>query len=380
MSLILDNNSDLQQRTSKKTEPVNNNTTRALNFGNVSKQVSFNDGNKEGYYQVRPKALKPSQHNPRPDWIIDDAWLVRHVGIDMDDIFESNIDSSCLIKIQEEEVDGKIVESVIYPEFEDLINNPDPSQKKDYDFLVSLSKSIRDVGQIQPIEIESDSQNNTLVVLEGHLRRLACILGRVAYIKAIRNEGLHDLSKREKVARQITENSLRTNVSVYGNYLLSIDEINENPKISVRDLSGRLKIHKDLASAFIKLINQADKYHPVILETLKKGELSANNLIKVVSHSRQDRQLLFIEKILKKNNKENLLVPVARGRDGRKRSVATFQIKSQENCIKAGNNLLKHLPALRDYSKLSSVSSVEDMIMLLKKFENFLLEMNSEDK
>ena len=101
MSLILDNNSDLQQRTSKKTEPVNNNTTRALNFGNVSKQVSFNDGNKEGYYQVRPKALKPSQHNPRPDWIIDDAWLVRHVGIDMDDIFESNIDSSCLIKIQE---------------------------------------------------------------------------------------------------------------------------------------------------------------------------------------------------------------------------------------------------------------------------------------
>ena len=36
MSLILDNNSDLQQRTSKKTEPVNNNTTRALNFGNES--------------------------------------------------------------------------------------------------------------------------------------------------------------------------------------------------------------------------------------------------------------------------------------------------------------------------------------------------------
>ena len=380
MSLILDNNSDLQHRTSKKTEPVNNNTTRALNFGNVSKQVSFNDGNKEGYYQVRPKALKPSQHNPRPDWVIDDAWLVHHVGIDMDDIFESNIDSRCLIKIQEEEIDGKIVESVIYPEFEDLINNPDPSQKKDYDFLVSLSKSIRDVGQIQPIEIESDSQNNTLVVLEGHLRRLACILGRVSYIKAIRNEGLHDLSKREKVARQITENSLRTNVSVYGNYLLSIDEINENPKISVRDLSGRLKIHKDLASAFIKLINQADKYHPVILETLKKGELSANNLIKVVSHSRQDRQLLFIEKILKKNNKENLLVPVARGRDGRKRSVATFQIKSQENCIKAGNNLLKHLPALKEYSKLPSVSSVEDMILLLKKFEDFLLEMNSEDK
>ena len=380
MSFILENNSELQHKTSKKTESVNNGTTRALNFGNVSKQVSFNDGNKEGYYQVRPKALRPSQHNPRPDWVIDDEWLVRHVGIDMADIFESNLDSHCLIKIQEEEHNGEILESVIYPEFEALINNPDPAQKKDYDFLVSLSKSIRDVGQIQPIEIESDEENNTLVVLEGHLRRLACILGRIPYIKAIRNESLHDLSKREKVARQITENSLRTNVSVYGNYLLSIDEINENPKISVRDLAGRLKIHKDLASAFIKLINQSDKYHPVILETLKKGDLSANNLIKVISHNRHDRQLLFIEKLLKKNNKEIALEPTARGRDGRKRSVATFQIKSQESCIKAGNNLLKHIPSLREYSKLSSVSSVDDMVMLLKKFEEFLLEMNSEDK
>lgn len=380
MSFILDNNSELQNKISKKSEGHSNGTTTALNFGNVSKQISFNDGNKEGYYQVRPKALKPSPHNPRPDWVIDDAWLVRHVGIDMEDVFESNMDSSCLIKLEEEEVDGKIIESVIYPKFEELINNPDPSQKKSYEFLVELSRSIREQGQIQPVEIESNEQNKTLVVLEGHLRRLACILGRIPYIKAIRNEELHVLSKRDKIARQITENSLRTNVSVYGNYLLAKDEVSDNPKITIRDLCSRLKIQTNLGGTFIKLINQIDKFHPVIYETLKKGELSARNLIKVVSINGQERQLIFIEKLLKKNKKEPLSAPVARGRDGRKKTVATFQIKSPENCVKAGNNLLKLIPALSEYSKMTSVSSVDDMILLLKKLEDFLLETNSEVK
>lgn len=377
MSFILDNNSEFKNKVVNKVESQSNGATTALNFGHVSKQISFNEGNKEGYYQVRPKALRPSQHNPRPDWLIDDEWLVRHVGIDMEDIFESNMDSNCLIQIKEENVNGKIVESVIYPEFEDLINNPDPSQKKAYEFLVSLSKSIREQGQIQPIEIESDDTNKTLVVLEGHLRRLACILGRVPYIKAIRNEDLHTLSKRDKIARQITENSLRTNVSVYGNYLLARDEILENSQITVRDLSQRLKIKKDVAASFIKLINYPNKFHPIILEVLKKGDLSTNNLIKATSFIRIDLQLAFIEKLLKKNNKEILSLPVARGRDGRKKSVATFQIKSPENCIKAGNNLLKYIPDLSKYAQISSVSSVDDMILLLSKLEDFLLEKNS---
>lgn len=377
MSFILENNSDLQNKSSKKLDNFPNGTTTALNFGNVSKQISFNDGNKEGYYQVRPKALKPSQHNPRPDWLIDDEWLVRHVGIDMDDVFESNMDSKCLIQIKEENVNGKIIESVIYPEFEELKNNPDPAQKKAYEFLVSLSKSIREQGQIQPIEIESDNENKTLVVLEGHLRRLACILGRIPYIKAIRNEDLHTLSKRDKIARQITENSLRTNVSVYGNYLLARDEILEHPQITVRDLSQRLKIKKDLAAAFIKLINHPNKFHSIILDVLNKGDLSTNNLIKVTSITRTDLQLSFIEKLLKKNKKEVLSHSVSRGRDGRKKSVATFQIKSPENCIKAGNNLLKYIPELSKYSQISAVSSVDDMILLLSKLEDFLLDKNS---
>lgn len=379
MSFILDSNVDLQTKTSKKAEVSNNGTTRALNFGNVSKQISFNDGNKEGYYQVRPKALKPSQHNPRPDWVIDDGWLVRHVGIDMNDVFESNMDSNCLIKITEDDVNGEIIESVFFPEFEELMNNPDPAQKKAYDFLVSLSKSIREQGQIQPIEIESDEQNNTLVVLEGHLRRLACILGRIPYIKAIRNEGLHTINKKDKIARQITENSLRTNVSVYGNFLLAQEEILENPQITIRDLSARLKIEKDLSSSFLKLISNHEKYHSKILEYLKSGELSSRSLMKVVGINGQDRQLMFLEKLFKKNKKENLSTPLSRGRDGRKKSVAKFQIKSSENCIKAGNNLLKFIPALGKYAQISYVSSVDDMEKLLKKLENFLLEINSED-
>ncbi len=383
MTMILENNMSEagSMATSKKKTTSSNDITRALNFGNVSTQVSFNDGNSEGYYKVRPKALKPSDHNPRPDWVIDDNWLIKHVGVDMHDIFESDTDSNCLVKLQEDTVDNKSVEYAIYPEFEDLLNSPNVAQKKEYEFLVNLSKSIRTTGQIQPIEIESNTESNTLVVLEGHLRRLACILGRVPYIKAIRNEGLHNLSRKEKIERQITENSLRSNVTVYGNYKLACEEIEEGKKLTVRDLSSRLKIQRDLAAAFIKLISNPIKYHPLILQTLAAGNLSANNLIKVVSLGRQDRQESFLIKLLQKNNliSSDVAAPIiSRGTEGRKRSVASMQIKTTENCIKAGNKLLSCIPDLKIFSNISEVSSVDDMVSLLKSFEDFLLEVNRE--
>ena len=286
-----------------------------------------------------------------------------------------------MVKLQEDTVDNKSVEYAIYPEFEDLLNSPNVAQKKEYEFLVNLSKSIRTTGQIQPIEIESNTESNTLVVLEGHLRRLACILGRVPYIKAIRNEGLHNLSRKEKIERQITENSLRSNVTVYGNYKLACEEIEEGKKLTVRDLSSRLKIQRDLAAAFIKLISNPIKYHPLILQTLAAGNLSANNLIKVVSLGRQDRQESFLIKLLQKNNliSSDVAAPIiSRGTEGRKRSVASMQIKTTENCIKAGNKLLSCIPDLKSFSNISEVSSVDDMVSLLKSFEDFLLEVNRE--
>lgn len=384
MSLILGNSSPEQPVVARKNTSLSNgDATRALNFGNVSKQVSFNDGNNEGYYKVRPKALKPSDHNPRPDWVINDDWLVKHVGIDMTDIFDSNMNSTCLVTLIEEEIDGKFAERAIYPEFDALLNTPDIAQKKEYEFLVSLSKSIRETGQIQPIEIESNIERNELVVLEGHLRRLACILGRVPYINAIRNEGLHNLSRREKIDRQITENSLRSNISVFGNYKLACEEIKETQKITVRELSSRLKIERNLASTLIKLISSPNKYHPTIFAALEAGYISANNLIKVTAITRQDRQELFISKLLQKNN---FLLPtqirqvVSRGMEGRKRSVASMQIRTTENCVKAGNKLLQIIPELKNYALISEVSSVDDMMKLLKSLENFLLENSAEEK
>ena len=383
MSMIIGNGSSEPTATSKKTSQSNGDAIRALNFGNVSTQVSFNDGDKEGYYKVRPKALKPSDHNPRPDWVINDSWLVKHVGIDMQDIFESNMDLNCLVQIKEEVVDGKSIEIVIYPEFEQLLNSPDIAQKKEYEILVNLAKSIKEVGQIQPIEIESNLENSTLVVLEGHLRRLACILGRIPYIKTIRNEGLHNLSRKEKIGRQITENSMRTNISVYGNYLLASDEINESKKITVRELSAKLKINRDLASALIKFISNHENYHQCILDALKAGNLSSNNLIKVVAINRKDRQEDFVNKLLKKNN---LGLPghapklVSRGTDGRKRSVASLQIKTTANCIQAGNKLLKCIPELKKYSSISEVTTVDEMNNLLKNLGTFLLEITNGNK
>ena len=376
MSMILGNSNLTPSGVSGKSTQSKGDVNKALNFGNISKAVSFNDGGMEGYYKVRPKALKPSPHNPRPDWGIDDRWLVTHVGIDMDDIFESTNSSECLVQIQEEELDGKHIEHVTFPEFNDLKNNPNPLQQKEYEFLVRLAKNIREIGQIQPIEIESNPEGNALVVLEGHLRRLACILGRVPYINAIRNEGLQGLSQREKIGRQITENSLRSNLTPYGNYQLAIDEVKENTNITVRELRDRLKIKREFASALLKVIGHPEKFHPLILETLKTGDLTVTNFIKVTAISSLDRQENFISKLLKKEKLEVKSDIKTRGTDGRRKSVATMQIKSHEQCLKAGNKLLDLLPQLKEISNIHIVESVDDLSSLLKSFEKLLLDIN----
>lgn len=380
MTFLLGTNNQVKKKDHKQ-ERKNTNATQSLNFGTVSKQLSFNDGNKEGYYQVRPKALMPSIHNPRPDWVINDDWLVRHVGINMQDVFENEFDSNCLVKLNEVEEKDKIIEVVDFPEFKNLYNSPDSSQKKEYEFLVSLATSIRETGQIQPIEIESDSENNKLVVLEGHLRRLACILGRIPYIKAIRNEGLQNLTKREKIDRQITENSIRSNISVYGNYKLACNELSENPRSTVREITSRLRIQNTLAASYMKLIKKPDDFHPLILEALQASLLSTRNLIKVVSFKRKDMQEQFIMKIINKNKVEafsSKLETSKRGTTGAKKSVATFRIKSTENCIRAGRKLLRCMPELSEFSDIKEVKSVEDMVMLLNDLEKYLLETSDE--
>jgi len=366
----------------KKSEDIQqNDTTKTLNFSSVSKHLSFNEGNKEGYYQVRPKAIRPSDHNPRPDWVIDDAWLVKHVGIDMEDVFENEMEEKCLVVIKEIEKNGEMVEEVEFSSFDDLRNSPNESQRKEYEFLVQLATSIREVGQIQPIEIESDPDGKVFVVLEGHLRRLACILGRVRYIKAIRNEGLQGLSKRDKVGRQITENSLRSNVSLCGNYKLSIDEINENKKISSRELSNRLKIQKDVASAFIKLASNPDNYHDIIYKALEGNLLASRALVKACSYKRKDMQESFVLKIVKRNKSDIGIKPEdkVRGVDGTKKTVASFRIKSVENCVRAGGKLLSSIPELSERSNVKEVKSVDDMIAVLKSLEEFLLNTSNEE-
>ena len=149
-------------------------TTESLNLGNVSKELTLNDG-EEGLCKIRPKALRPSSHNPRPDWYIDDEWLKKHVKVDFTDLFESEIEGECLVKIHEIEEKGEIVEKAVFPTFKALIGSPNPNTEKQFEFLVELAKSIRDLGQVQPIEVETDHERKCFVVLEGHLRRLACI-------------------------------------------------------------------------------------------------------------------------------------------------------------------------------------------------------------
>ncbi len=165
---------------SKKTKakPKSLSTIQSLNLGNISKELSINSGDK-GLCKIRPKALQPSSHNPRPDWYIDDEWLKKHLLVDFDDLFENDLVSDCLVKITEIEEEGKIQEHISFPAFNELAGSPDPKTEKDYLFIVELAKSIRDLGQVQPIEVETDHDNCCFIVLEGHLRRLACIVGRI---------------------------------------------------------------------------------------------------------------------------------------------------------------------------------------------------------
>jgi len=271
-----------------------------------------------------------------------------------------------------------IKEEISFPTFDDLLGNPDESTRAQYEFLVDLAKSIHQKGQIQPIEVESDLESQTLTVVEGHLRRLACILGRVPYIKAIRNEGLKHLSKESKIERQIAENSVRKNVSIWGVYNLAVGILDSNQKLSVRDLGQKLNISKNFAAALKKLYLEPSSQSSRILQLMKENKLSSKSIIHVLSIKSIKSQDEWLNKQpgltiseLTDTSIEPKVKP--RGKDGRKKSVATIKIKNKDNCVKAGNKLLTIIPKLSELTDISNVETVEDMIAIFDALEKYLL-------
>tara|TARA_B110000879_G_scaffold81488_1_gene113082 strand:- start:1417 stop:2565 length:1149 start_codon:yes stop_codon:yes gene_type:complete len=352
-------------------------TTESLNLGNVSKELTLNDG-EEGLCKIRPKALRPSSHNPRPDWYIDDEWLKKHVKVDFTDLFESEIEGECLVKIHEIEEKGEIVEKAVFPTFKALIGSPNPNTEKQFEFLVELAKSIRDLGQVQPIEVETDHERKCFVVLEGHLRRLACILGRLPFIKAVRNEGLQEVSKEVKIERQITENSIRKSLTPFGIYKLASSFIDSFPSMSTRVLAEKLKISNTYAAIFKKLVVSKSKFTPLLYVCLEKDLLSTKGIQNVSIAKSIKSQELIIKKYLGKEYDDISGQTASESKkikkEGRKRTVSTLRISSEESCIKAGNKLISLFPDLAKKSELDSVSSVEDMDKVLSELINYLLE------
>lgn len=351
--------------------------TQSLNLGNISKELTLNTG-EEGLCKIRPKSLRPSAHNPRPDWYIDDLWLKQHALVDFDDVFENELESSCLVKITEVEENGDITEKVVFPDFNALQGNPEFKTKKQYEFLVELARSIRDIGQVQPIEVETNHESNCFVVLEGHLRRLACILGRVPFIKAVRNEGLQEVNRDIKVERQITENSLRKSLSPYGVYKLVAEFLEASPGLTTREISNKVKISQTYASLYKKLVVSQKKISPLIYICLEKDLLSSRSLKSILAAKSLKSQENLLKKFLGKeyeslteykNSKPKEIV-----KEGRKRSVSMFKISTESDCIRAGNKLLSLLPSLKANSELKEVSSIEDMDKVLNALVNILLE------
>lgn len=367
--------SKTKRSNSKKVKPLS--TVESLNLGNISKELTLNSGEK-GLCKIRPKALKPSSHNPRPDWHIDDEWLIKHLLVDFDDLFENDLDSNCLVKIREFEEGGKVFEYAEFPAFSELYADPDPGTESDYNFLVDLAKSIREVGQVQPIEVETDHENGCFIVLEGHLRRLACIIGRLQYIDAVRNEGLQDLDIDKKVERQITENSLRKNLSPFGIFKLVSHFIEADPKISTRELANKIKISQTNASVFKKLFVNRSKISALVYISLEKDLLhikALRTILAVKSINAQEKILKTIIGTDFENMVETKKVETkVRHKDGRKRTVSSFKISSEENCIKAGNKLINLLPDISERTSLMKVNSVEDMDKVLEALVNYLLE------
>lgn len=316
-----------------------------------------------------PFSLIPDPDNPRPGEVINDQWLVDH-------LFLGTENSLC--KFDETKKQFYI------PLFSELPNQDHRVKEDDYNFLRDLAYSIRVDGLIEPIEIfladkNNDPayfQDNTLeygyVVLEGHQRRLAAMMGNVSSVTCIEITDETMLAKlkvnHRKLRRQLSENNLRKNLTVAQNFLILKQLLKSEDAISlpVKELSSVVGLNEDIVGALRRACLQENDLPPDFINVIIENLVNFSWIRTWVGKSYEAVQ----EEInrLKTGEKHNPKPkPKVRGRQGGAvKKSAVFKINDEQDSIILRNFLLHRFPEIKtEFDELSSFSSIEKLLNVI---------------
>jgi len=320
-----------------------------------------------------PWLLIPDPNNPRPGEIIDDGWLHRVLKL-------GKPDSLCFAS-----EGGWVV-----PKFDSLSGDLGGAKKEDYEFLVQLSESIRHDGLIEPIEIfladkkyEPEYFHNIdlehgYVVLEGHQRRLAAMLGginRVTCIK-ITDEGLlaRLKVKHRKLRRQLSENNLRKEVSAGQHYQIVkqlFSTLMDGEDLSASELSQISGLNIKSAETLKKVVCAKEgRYPSVLYKNLLDDALSMRKLRDLSSKSFDEINDYFSPVLTPVKTKAKVKVRGMKG--GRVKRSVSFKLSNEDDTVAVNSYLAKVVPELEiDEDESSPFKQLESLLkQLVEKAKN----------
>ena len=316
--------------------------------------------------ELSPWSLIPDPDNPRPDELIDDAWLNRVLKLNSEE-------SLCF-------VEGR---TLSIPSFKSLSGDLGGVKEEDYEALIMLAKSIRHEGLIQPIEVFladkkyepsyfiNRADDHGYVVLEGHQRRLAAMVAGVKTVTCIKIQDeafIKQLQvKHRKLRRQLSENNLRKSLTpgqhykIFQQLLISNNGDDNLTSLQLCEISG---LSQKVCEVLKKLILAEEGRYPGLLyEKLGEGELSFRVLKDLVYKSFDEIILYFEPQVIKEKSPKATKSRGTQG--GRTKKSATFKINSESDSLLLGRYIQQHIPGL-DTLELDD-SPYKNLEMLLKR-------------
>lgn len=300
-----------------------------------------------------PFLLIPDPNNPRPGDEIDDKWLKEHLRI-------GTTNSLCFF--------NQTNNTFHIPTFDDLKKTNKTIKdtlRDDYNFLRDLAFSIRRDGLIEPIEIFLADKNNDLeyfknisdefgyVILEGHQRRLAAMIGEVQTVTCIEITDETTLArlkvKHRKLRRQLSENNLRKGLTITQNFLLVKEIINddEGKLISVKELSSIIGLNEDIAGALRRLCLNYRQLPPEMIKLVETNSVSFKWIRawvgKPYSEIQQEIDRLKSKNEINPSIGKKKVKPRGYNGGAVKRS-ATFRVKDVQDTNILRDYLLKKIP------------------------------------
>ena len=357
------------KRAAKSTDTVSpvDSTTSLLNSAKIANAASDFDEKKDNIQLKKffPLSILPDPNNPRPKWSIDDAWLNRHLFL--------NNDAKCLVKIDEDGFDPILRDSPLeyIPSFDELANSPAESARVDYEEMRELAISIATIGQIQPIEVTL--RTNDLYVVEGHLRRLACLLARRRVVIGVLNNTLTDKTERQILSRQMAENGRRVNLRASELFEIGhkyLSTFKDESKPNKLEMSRFLGISNRRIGPLIECMGSypdGNKSIPVeLLECIEKDLVTPNSLQAIMAFKQFSRRRKEALKLLETENPKIISKPTKLS----KPSSDKFNWKpSSKSAGSIGNLMLARFPELASMG-VDSVNNLKELSELMKALES----------